>query len=451
MSQVLDRKRQQRAVLIVVLATYMMILLDTSIVITGLPQIKAELGFSTVMLSWVQTAYMLAFGGFLMLGARAGDLFGRRRVFLAGMTLFTLSSFVIGAAPNAASLLVARAVQGLGAAVLAPSTLALLQVHFAEGEERTKALSLYAATAGIGSSLGLVLGGIFAGWISWRVGFFINVPVGIAVFLAGRHLLEETQASGGRLDIVSAVTSTVGMAALVYGIVRGAEAGVHDLLTLGALTLAVVVLTGFFLRQAWSLAPLLPLRLFSDPARAAAYAARMMFTGAMMGFFFLTTQLMQGELGFSAVQAGLGFLPMTGVTFLASLTLPRLTRMLGNGGVLVLAFTTAAAGLFWLSFAGPGQAYLRAVALPMLLLGFGNGTALGPLTVVGVQGVAREDAGAASGLVNVAHQLGGSLGVASLAAVAAMAGGLSAGLIVAAGLQGLGLLITLRFILRRKA
>jgi hypothetical protein len=150
------------------------------------------------------------------------------------------------------------------------------------------------------------------------------------------------------------------------------------------------------------------------------------------------------------VQAGFGFLPMTGVTFAASLALPRLTKALGNGGVLVLAFGNAAAGLFWLSFAGPGQAYLTAVALPMLLLGFGNGSALGPLTVAGVQGVAREDAGAASGLVNVAHQLGGSLGVASLAAVAAMAGGLSTGLIVAAGLQGFGLILTLVFILPRK-
>jgi predicted MFS family arabinose efflux permease len=294
------------------------------------------------------------------------------------------------------------------------------------------------------------LGGIFAGWISWRVGFFINVPVGVAVFLAGWRLLVETSATGGKLDILSAMTSTVGMASLVYGIVRGAEAGVHDLLTLAALALGVLVLTGFFLRQAWSAAPLLPLRLFANPARSAALAARMMFTGSMMGFFFLTTQLMQGDLGFSAVQAGLGFLPMTVLTFLGSLTLPRLTRAVGNGGVLVLAFGTAAAGLFWLSFAGPGQGYLTAVALPMLLLGLGNGTALGPLTVAGVQGVAPQDAGAASGLVNVAHQLGGSLGVASLAAVAATAGGLSTGLAVAAGLQGLGLLITLTFILHRK-
>lgn len=439
-------KRQQRAVLIVVLATYMMILLDTSIVITGLPEIRRELGFSPVMLSWVQTSYMLAFGGFLMLGARAGDLFGRRRVFLAGLALFTLSSMVIGLAPNAIALLSARGVQGLGAAILAPSTLALLQVHFAEGEERTKALSLYAATAGIGSSLGLVLGGVFAGLLSWRVGFFINVPVGLAVYLAARNLLTETPVTGGNLDIFSALTSTVGMAALVYGIVCAAEAGVHDPLTLVSAVIGVLTLAGFFLHQARATTPLLPLRLFASPVRSGAYTARMMFVGAMMGFFFLTTQLMQGELGFTAVQAGLGFLPMTIVTFLASLCLPKLTRAISNGGVMVLAFSCAAGGLFWLSFAGAGHSYFTSVALPMLLLGFGNGTALGPLTISGVQGVPPSDAGAASGLVNVAHQLGGSLGVAGLAAVAATAGGLSAGLLVAAGLQALGMLTALIFV-----
>lgn len=235
------------------------------------------------------------------------------------------------------------------------------------------------------------------------------------------------------------------MAALVYGIVRGAEVG-SDPFTLASLILGVLILAGFILRQAWCTTPLLPLRLFASPIRSGAYAARMMFIGSMMGFFFLTTQLMQGDLGFSAVQAGLGFLPMTVMTFFASLCLPHLTRAITNGGVLVLAFACAAAGLFWLSFSGAGHSYLTSVALPMLLLGFGNGTALGPMTVSGVQGVAPVDAGAASGLVNVAHQLGGSLGVASLAAVAAAFGGLSARLIVAAGLQALGMVTSVLFI-----
>lgn len=442
-----SRQSQQRAVLIIVLATYLMILLDSSIVITGLPEIRAEFGFSAATLAWVQTSYMLAFGGFLLLGARAGDVFGRRRVFVTGLALFTLSSLAIGATPSALLLLGARAAQGLGAAILAPATLALLQVHFREGEERTRALSLYAATAGIGASLGLVLGGIFAGWLSWRVGFFINVPVGLAVMAAALGLMRAEPGAGGRLDVPSALTSTIGMAALVYGIIEAAESGLADRRTQMALALGLLMLVVFFLRQARLARPLLPLRLFASRSRAAAYGARMLFTGAMMGFFFLTTQLMQGELGFSAVQAGLGFLPMTGMTFLASMVLPWLTRQLGNGGVLVLAFALASLGLVWLSFAGPGQAYLTAVALPMLVLGFGNGTALGPLTVAGVQGVAPADAGAASGLVNAAHQLGGSLGVAGLAAVAAATGGLSRGLLVAAGLLALGMVVSALFIL----
>lgn len=430
----------QRSVLVVVLASYMMILLDTSIVITGLPEIQASFGFSAVMLSWVQTAYMLAFGGFLMLGARAGDIFGRRTVFLAGLALFTLSSLVIGLAPWGWLVLAARAVQGLGAAVLAPSTLALLQVHFREGEERTRALSLYAATAGIGSSLGLVLGGVFAGWLSWRVGFLINVPVGVALFFAARRLMVETGVSTGRLDVLSAVGATLGMGALVYGVLRGTEAG--DGLAVVSVVLAVAILAAFLRRQAHLAEPLMPLGLFADAERVGAYAARMLFTGSMMGFFFVTTQILQGQMGFSAVQAGLGFLPMTVMTFASSLALPRMTRLLGNGGVLVLALAAAALGLAGQALA---ETYLQ-LALPMALLGLGNGAALGPLTVAGVQGVGTAQAGAASGVVNVAHQLGGALGVACLASVAALAG-MQTGPLVAAGLQGLGLLITIFFIL----
>lgn len=436
---------QQRAVLTIVLASYMMILLDTSIVITGLPEIQAEFGFSAAMLAWVQAAYMIAFGGFLMLGARLGDMMGRKRVFLAGLTLFTLSSLVIGAAPSAAVILLARAVQGLGAAILAPSTLALLQVHFAEGEERTRALSAYAATAGIGSSLGLVLGGVFAGWLSWRVGFFVNVPVGIAIYFAASRLLTETPAAPGRIDLVGAATSTLGMAAVVLGITRAASTGWADLMTAGSAISGIILLAGFLLHQAQSDRPILPLRLFRSRVRSGALVARMMFTGSMMGFFFLTTQLMQRDLGFTPVEAGLGFLPMTVMTFAASLALPRLTRALGNGGVLALAFLAAAAGLGWLSFATAETGYAIAVFLPLLLLGLGNGAALGPLTVAGVQGVDASDAGAASGLVNTAHQLGGSLGVATLAAVAA-ASSLSTGLVVASGMQILGMAVTLIFV-----
>lgn len=440
-----SRKAQQRAVLIIVLATYMMILLDTSIVITGLPQIRTEFGFTPAMLAWVQAAYTIAFGGFLMLGARMGDLFGRRWMFLIGLWLFTLSSFAIGAAPDAAVILAARGVQGLGAAILAPSTLALLQVHFAEGEERTRALSAYAATAGIGSSLGLVLGGVFAGWLSWRVGFFVNVPVGVALYLGARRLLPADATVAGRVDVKGAFASTLGMVLVVLGITRSGDVGWSDPLTAGSLLLGLLLLAAFIGLQARAATPILPLRLFASPVRAGAHAARLMFTGAMLGFFFLTTQMMQGPFGFTPVQAGLGFLPMTGMTFVASLTLPRLVRTFGNGWVIVLAFLASALGLGWLALADPSHGYILAIGLPLVLLGIGNGAALGPLTVAGVQEVAAEDAGAASGLVNTAHQLGGSLGVATLAAVAASSG-IATGLVFGAALHLLGMGIALIFI-----
>lgn len=453
-----QRRQRQRAVLTIVLATYMMIILDTSIVITGLPEIRDGLGFSPVGLSWVSNAYTLSFGGFMLLGARAGDILGRRRVYLAGLALFMLASLVIGLAPNAATLLVARAIQGAGAAILAPTTLSLLTIHFAEGEERNRALAQYAAAAGIGSSLGLVLGGIFAGWMSWRVGFLVNVPVGLALFLAASRLLAAAPGSGGRLDLVGAVMSTLGMAGLVYGIVRSATAGWSDPMTLGAILGGLVLLGLFLVTQTRSTQPLLPLRLFHDRGRVGAYLARMTFLGAMASFFFFSTQLMQGELGMTPAEAGMGFLPMTVLTFVASLALPRLVRRFGNGVVLVAAFLLMAAGLVWLAQAGPGHSYWLAVAAPMVLIGLGNGMGLGTLTAAAMRGVAAADSGAASGLVNAAHQLGGTLGLALLVTVFAAAlrnsrapelglwHGITAGLLGCAALAVLGLILCMTLI-----
>lgn len=454
-----ERAHEQRAVLIVVLATYMMIILDTSIVITGLPDIRDGLGFSPTGLSWVQNAYTLSFGGFMLLGARAGDILGRRRVYLAGLALFMLASLVIGLAPNPTTLLIARAVQGAGAAILAPTTLSLLTIHFAEGEERNRAFAQYAAAAGIGSSLGLVLGGIFAGWISWRVGFLVNVPVGLALYIAATRLLAKQPGSGGRLDIIGAAISTLGMAGLVYGIVRSATEGWGDPVTLGAITAGIFLIAIFLFSQSRRMNPLLPLHLFRNRERVGAYLARMMFLGAMVSFFFFSTQLMQGELHMTPVQAGFGFLPMTVLTFAASLALPRLVRALGNGPVLVAAFLAMAIGLVWLARAGVGGDYLSVIAAPMLLIGIGNGLGLGPLTGAAMRGVAPEDSGAASGLVNVAHQLGGTLGLAALITVfaaamrgisapdAALAQGITAGLHGSAILAVIGLILSLMLII----
>ncbi len=412
---------QQWRVLTVILVSYLVILLDTSIVITGLPEIRQSLGFSVTGLSWVQNIYTLCFGGLLMLGARLGDLLGRKRMYLLGLALFVLASLLIGAAQSPQWLLAARALQGIGAAILAPSTLALLSINFSEGHERTRALAYYAATAGIGATLGLVLGGLFAGWLSWRVGFFINVPIGIALLLTSRSLLVESERHRGAFDLPGAVLSTVGTAALVYGIEHAATAGWQDSQTLIAAASGVALLVLFVLVERRSAQPLLPLRLFNSRERVGAYLGRMLFLGAMVSFFFFTTQFMQNVLGMTPVQAGIGFIPFTVPTFFSSIMVPRLTRRLGNSGVLLLALLLLAIGMYLLSHLTADAKYLSGLAWPMLLLGLGNGAALGPLTISGVAGVEARDAGAASGLVNMAHQLGGTLGLSIMVVVFAAA------------------------------
>lgn len=424
-----DARARKGAILAIVLVSYLMIILDVSIVITGLAKIRADLGFSATHLSWVQSAYTLAFGGLLLLGARAGDILGRRRMFLIGLTVFGAASLGVATAQSAGWMLAGRALQGVGAAVLAPSTLSLLQSNFAEGPERTRAVALYGAVAGIGASIGLVLGGILADTLSWRVGFFINVPIGIAVAAATLRYVAETPRHAGRFDTAGAAASTAGMFSLVFGIVRSADVGWGDPLSLAAVAAGLVLLALFVGLEARARQPIMPLRLFSSRERAGAYAARALFLGGMVAFFFFTSQYMQGVLGFDPLRAGLGFLPMTTVNFVAALLVPRLTERLGNGRLLAAGLLVSFVGMAWLSRAGAGSSYVEGLALPMVLIGIGQGCALSPLTVAGVSGVAEADAGAASGVVNAAHQLGGSLGLAVLVAASAAAGRATSGVV----------------------
>ena len=407
------------AILAIILVSYVMIVLDTSIVLTGLPKIHQQLGFTDTGLAWVQSAYTLTFGGFLLLAARAVDTYGRRRLLQLGLALFTLASLAIGLAQTPATMIAARAIQGVGAAILAPSTLALLQTTFTEGRERTRAIALYSATAGIAASVGLVLGGVLAEWLSWRVGFFINLPIGLAMLVAARRYIGESDRSQGRFDVAGAAASTIGMSALVYGLIRSAGAGWGDAKTQGALAAGVLLLAAFIAIERRAAQPIMPLRLFADTQRNAAYAARVLFLGAMIGFFFFTTQFLQVVLGYQPSLTGLAFLPMTLVNFGVALCVPRLTRRLGNAQLLAIGLGTTMLGMAWLSRVGAGTAYWHGVALPMVLVGAGQGMALSPLTVAGIAGVPAQDAGAASGIVNVAHQLGNSLGLATLVAISA--------------------------------
>ena len=422
-SSVRSRSSNPAMLLPIVLASYLMVVLDISIVITGLPKIRDSLGFSISGLSWVQNAYTLAFGGLLLLGARAGDLLGRRRMFIAGLAIFTAASLAIGLATSALCLIAARAVQGVGAAILAPSTLALLSTHFPEGPERTRALGWYGATAGIGASIGLVLGGVLADLVSWRAGFFINLPIGVLLIMGAQRHIAETPRRAGKLDLIGAMLSTLGMAALVFGLVQVASVGWDKWDSRAPLLAGVVLLAVFLVNEARAPEPILPLRLFASRPRVGAYAARVLFLGGMIGFWFYTTQYLQGVLGMRPLQAGLAFLPCTLVNFAVALAVPRLTRRFGNDALLAGGLAISALGMAWLGQVGPATPYLLGVALPMVLIGAGQGGTLSPLTVAAVAGVANEDAGAASGLVNVAHQLGGSLGVGLLVVVFAAAGG----------------------------
>jgi EmrB/QacA subfamily drug resistance transporter len=450
------RASHPNLILGLILAAYLMIVLDVSVIITALPEIHTALHFSSAGLSWVQNAYALTFGGLLLLGARAGDILGRRRVFLAGIALFTTASMLAGFAQSAGWLLTARALQGVGAAFAAPSTLALLTTTFSEGTERTRALAWYSAVAGGGGSAGLVLGGMLTDWISWRWGMFINVPVGILVmYLTPRHL-PETARRPGRFDLAGAITSTLGMTAVVYGFVRAAADGWGNDLTVASFAVGAALLMTFVVNEMRADQPITPLRLFASRERSGAYLARMLVVGGMFSMFFFLTQFLQGVLGYNPLQAGLAFLPMTAVMFSMVQVVPRVAARIGTMPLLLVGLTLALSGLIWISRLSETTAFFPGIALPLVLLGSGMGMALTPLTAAGIAGVAPNDAGAASGVVNVAQQLGGSLGLGILVTVFASAqrsdGGssthalahaVSSALTGSAVLLGLGLVVVL--------
>ena len=408
-------------ILAIILISYFMILLDNSVIFTGLPSIRAGLDLSLTQLSWVQDAYTLVFGGLLLLGARAGDIVGRRRLFVVGLAIFGAASGMIGLALTGWWIIAARAVQCVGAAIVAPTSLALITAYF-EGETRSRAIAWYGATAGIGASLGLLVGGALTDLVSWRAAFLVNVPIAVAMIVGARAVLTETPRQRARFDVSGAVCATLGVGALVFGIIESADSGWGSAPVVGALAIGVALLTALVFNEARAAQPIMPLRLFASRERSGAYATRLLYLGAMIGFFYFTTQLMQDGLGFTPLQAGLGFLPMSLVNFAVALAIPRLSSRVPNAVLLATGTAVTLVGMAWLSRAGVDDSYLLSVALPMMLIGGGQGLAFAPLTSAGIAGVPAGDAGAASGLVNTAHQLGMALGLGILVAVSARAG-----------------------------
>jgi len=412
-----NRPAGSRLFLFVILAAQLMVVLDTTIVNVALPHIQHALRFSSSGLSWVLNAYILTFGGMLLLGARAGDLYGRRRVFLGGVTLFTISSFVGGLAVSGWMLLMSRAAQGVGAARAAPTALSLLTMVFAEGPARVRAIGLYTTVSAAGGAIGLVSGGLLTEWVSWRWVMFVNVPIGIAILVVGRRILSESEPRHGRFDLVGALTSTVGMGGIVLCLVESASVGWTSPLTLGSLASGVILLAVFVATERKAEEPVLPLRLLAHPTRSTANVARGLVYAGMYGMFFFMGQFLQDAQGYSPLRAGLAFLPVPASVFLASqLTSRVLVRRLPQKAVMLLGISLSMVGLLLVTQLQAPVSYAR-IVMSLVLMGMGAGVSFVSLTSASLADVAPHDAGAASGLINVSQQLGAAVGLALLVSI----------------------------------
>jgi EmrB/QacA subfamily drug resistance transporter len=408
--------------LTVIAACQLMVVLDATIVNIALPHIQDALKFSTTDLTWVVSAYTLTFGGLLLLGARAGDILGRRRVFMTGILLFTFASLLGGLAQEPWQLLAARALQGVGGAIASPTSLALITTTFPEGPERNRAFGVFAAVSAGGGAIGLLAGGMLTDWLDWRWVLFVNVPIGVLIASLAPVYISESQRHPGRFDITGALTSTAGMASLVYGFIRASEDGWRDGLTLGSFGAAVVLLLAFVLTETRAKEPITPLRMFRDRNRWGTYVIMLSLAAAMFGMFFYIVLFVQDVLGYSAIKAGLAFLPVTvAITIGAGLSQQLLPR-LGPKPFMMAGTMLVVIGLAWLTFIRPGSSYLGGVLGPMLAFGFGMGLNFVTATVTAVSGVAQHEAGAASGLLNAMQQVGGSLGLSILTTVFGSAG-----------------------------
>jgi EmrB/QacA subfamily drug resistance transporter len=406
--------------LAVISAAQLMVVLDASIVNIALPFVQRDLGFSQSSLSWVVNAYTLAFGGLLLLGGRAGDLLGRRRVFIFGVLVFALASLLGGLAQNETWLISARVLQGFGAAVASPTALSLITTTFPAGPPRNRAFAVYAAMSGAGLAVGLLLGGALTE-ISWRWTFFINVPIGIAVAVLAPIFLGESQRSRGRFDLPGAVTATAGLVSLVYGLTHAATTSWGDRTTVVTIALGIVLIVTFLVIEARSSHALMPFRVLANRNRAAAYVAMLAIGSSIFAMFYFLSLYIQTVLGYSSLRTGVAFLPVSvGIVAAAQLASALVSRVdprwiAGTGALL------AGAGMLWMSRLGVHSTYLGGLLGPILVLSIGMGLAFVPLTLTAVAGVEKADSGVASAVLNTMQQVGGALGLATLSTVSASA------------------------------
>lgn len=404
----------QRLALTVIVGCQLMLVVDASIVNIALPSIQRGLHFSAAGLSWVVNTYTLTFGGLLLLGARAGDILGHRRVFITGMGLFTVASLLGGLAESPGWLLGARAAQGVGAALAGPGSLALVTTTFDEGPRRARALAAFAIAASAGMVVGMVLGGMLAAWTSWRWVLFVNVPIGAAIVALTPRVVRESERHAGRFDLAGALTSTSGMTLLVYGFVRAGQAGWGDGIALGAFGAAALLLALFVAIQTRVAQPIMPLWLFADRDRVGAYLMRLLLTAAMSGMLFFLTLYVQTVLGYSALQTGFAFLPTTLATVAGSRAVPRLLPRYGPRPLMVAGAVLCVIGMVWLTRVSAASTYLTMLLGPVLLFGAGTGLVSVAATFVAMSRAKPQESGATSGLLQSMQQIGGSVGVAVL-------------------------------------
>jgi EmrB/QacA subfamily drug resistance transporter len=417
----LDSRKRWLALIVLCLGE-LMIVLDTTIVGVALPSIREDLRFTETSLVWVVNAYILTYGGFLLLGGRLGDLYGQRRLFVAGTTLFTLASLACGVAGSQWLLIAARFVQGLGGAVVSSIALSLIMNLFTEAEERAKAMGIYGFVCAAGGSIGVLVGGLLTSGLSWHWIFLVNLPIGAAVCAYCIALLpdDRRQGAGQRLDVAGAVAITLSLMLAVYAIVNGNEAGWTSAQTLGLLGGALALLAVFLVIEARVKAPLMPFGLFSSRNFSTASVVGALWSAAMFAWFFISALYMQLVLGYSAMQVGLAFLPSNLIMAAFSLGLSaKMVMRFGNRLPLAVGLALAAAGLALFAFSPVEGSFALHVLPGMTLLGIGCGMALNPVLLVAMSEVAPGDSGLASGVVNTAFMMGGALGLAVLASLSA--------------------------------
>ncbi|MEU5266207.1 MFS transporter [Amycolatopsis sp. NPDC021455] len=410
------------AVLTLLCLAQFMVLLDVSIVNVALPAIRDDLGFTRAGLQWVPNAYTLAYAGFLLFGGRLADLFGRRRAFIGGLVAFTAASLVCGIAPNAETMLAARAVQGLGGAVLSPAILTVLVTSFPAGPRRTRAMGAWSAVVGSGAAAGSLLGGLLTGLAGWRWIFYVNLPIGVLAIVAAWLMIGDLPRAGARraADAFGAILVTLGLTALVYGTIAVADHGWSAPATLVPLALAVVLLAGFLLHEArGTRAPLLPLRLFRSRAVSAGNLAMFFLGLAVFPSFFFQSLFLQGVKEFSAVDTGLAFLPECLALALGAQLSTRLLARTGPRPLMLGGPAISVAGLAWMALAATGGSVLTGLIVPSVLATFGLGLAMTPVALSSTAVTDPADAGVASGLVNTTRQVGLGLGIAVLGTIAA--------------------------------